>query len=99
METERIKNMEDALGWLESPAVERRRADPEAFALFMDGMGSPQKKRPVVHVAGTNGKGSSAAMTAAVLMAAGYHTGLYTSPYLQTYRERIRINGIPVSEE
>ena len=54
---------------------------------------------PVVHVAGTNGKGSVCAMLSSVLTAAGYRTGLYTSPFLQTYRERIRINGEPVSEE
>lgn len=54
---------------------------------------------PVIHVAGTNGKGSVCAMLSSVLTAAGYKTGLYTSPFLQTYRERIRINGEPISEE
>ena len=54
---------------------------------------------PVIHVAGTNGKGSVCAMLSSVLTAAGYRTGLYTSPFLQTYRERIRINGEPVPEE
>ena len=54
---------------------------------------------PVIHIAGTNGKGSVCAMLSSILTAAGYRTGLYTSPFLQTYRERIRINGIPVSEE
>ena len=54
---------------------------------------------PVVHVAGTNGKGSVCAMLSSVLTAAGYRTGLYTSPFLQTYRERIRINGTPITED
>ena len=54
---------------------------------------------PMIHVAGTNGKGSVCAMLSSVLTAAGYRTGLYTSPFLQTYRERIRINNCPVSEE
>ena len=53
---------------------------------------------PVIHVAGTNGKGSVCAMLSSVLSAAGYRTGLYTSPFLQTYAERVRINGTPVSE-
>ncbi len=53
---------------------------------------------PVIHVAGTNGKGSVCAMLSSVLTAAGYRTGLYTSPFLQTYAERVRINGTPVSE-
>ncbi|MDO5436349.1 MAG: folylpolyglutamate synthase/dihydrofolate synthase family protein [Clostridia bacterium] len=54
---------------------------------------------PVIHVAGTNGKGSTCAMTASVLKEAGYRTGLYTSPFLQIYNERIRINGTPVSDD
>ena len=54
---------------------------------------------PVIHVAGTNGKGSVCAMLSSVLTAAGYRTGLYTSPFLQTYRERIRINNSPIAEE
>ena len=54
---------------------------------------------PVIHVAGTNGKGSVCAMLSSVLTEAGYRTGLYTSPFLQTYRERIRMNGTPISEE
>ena len=54
---------------------------------------------PVIHVAGTNGKGSVCAMLNSILSAAGYRTGLYTSPFLQTYRERIRLNGIPISEQ
>ena len=53
---------------------------------------------PVIHVAGTNGKGSVCAMLSSVLSAAGYRTGLYTSPFLQTYAERIRIDGTPVSK-
>ena len=54
---------------------------------------------PVIHVAGTNGKGSVCAMLNSILTDAGYRTGLYTSPFLQTYRERIRLNGIPIPEE
>lgn len=51
---------------------------------------------PVIHVAGTNGKGSVCAMLCSVLTAAGYRTGLYTSPFLQTYGERVRLNGMPI---
>lgn len=54
---------------------------------------------PVIHVAGTNGKGSTCAMLESVLRHAGYRTGLYTSPFLQAYNERIRINGLPVADE
>jgi len=54
---------------------------------------------PVIHVAGTNGKGSTCAMLESVLRHAGYRTGLYTSPFLQAYHERIRLNGLPISDE
>lgn len=52
-----------------------------------------------IHVAGTNGKGSSSHMLASILQEAGYNVGLYTSPHLKDFRERIRINGTPISEE
>ena len=55
-------------------------------------------KTPCIHVAGTNGKGSTCAMLASVLKAAGYKVGLYTSPFLQHYQERIRLNGVPLTD-
>ncbi len=61
--------------------------------------GQPHKKFSTVHVAGTNGKGSVSHILASVLQSAGYKTGLYTSPHLADFRERIRINGIPVPED
>ena len=57
---------------------------------------NPHRRFPSVHIAGTKGKGSTAAMTASVLQAAGYRTGLYTSPHLHTFRERIRVDGQPI---
>jgi dihydrofolate synthase / folylpolyglutamate synthase len=68
------------------------------FAL-MEELGEPQKKYPIIHVAGTKGKGSVAALCASALKAAGYKTGLYTSPHLWDYVERIQINGEPISHE
>lgn len=59
----------------------------------------PSPKVPVIHVAGTNGKGSTCAMLERVLRCAGYRTGLYTSPFLQAYPERIRLGGVPLSDE
>ena len=56
----------------------------------------PQNKFPCIHIAGTNGKGSTAAMAASILTAAGYRTGLYTSPHLLNFNERIRIDGRPI---
>jgi len=62
-------------------------------------MGTPHLKARSVHIAGTNGKGSTAAMITSVLSASGYTTGLYTSPHLHTWRERIRVDGELISEE
>jgi dihydrofolate synthase / folylpolyglutamate synthase len=56
-------------------------------------LGNPHQQYPVIHVAGTKGKGSTAAMIASSLRAAGYRTGFYTSPHLQEFTERIQING------
>jgi len=66
---------------------------------FCKRLGNPQHSFPSVHIAGTNGKGSSAHSIAAVLQQAGYKTGLYTSPHLRDFTERIRINGKPVGKE
>lgn len=60
---------------------------------LMGKLGNPHLKSRTVHIAGSKGKGSTASMTASVLSAAGYRTGLYTSPHLHLYNERIRING------
>jgi dihydrofolate synthase / folylpolyglutamate synthase len=65
--------------------------DPDRAQRLADFVGSPQNRYPAVHIAGTKGKGSVAAMTAACLRAAGLRVGLYTSPHLQEFRERIRV--------
>jgi dihydrofolate synthase/folylpolyglutamate synthase len=62
-------------------------------------LGNPENKFKTIHIAGTNGKGSTSHMLAAVLQIAGYKTGLYTSPHLKDFRERIRINGEMISEQ
>lgn len=62
-------------------------------------LGSPERKFKSIHVAGTNGKGSTSHMLASVLQASGYKVGLYTSPHLKSFTERIRINGKQVEEE
>jgi len=65
---------------------------------LMDKLDNPHKKIKTIHVAGTNGKGSSSHMIASVLQSAGYKTGLFTSPHLKFFTERIRINGEEISE-
>ena len=66
---------------------------------LLERLGDPQKKLRFIHIAGTNGKGSCAAMTASILKAAGYKTGLYTSPYLYRFNERMQINGRQIEDD
>ncbi|MBQ2893147.1 MAG: bifunctional folylpolyglutamate synthase/dihydrofolate synthase [Oscillospiraceae bacterium] len=68
------------------------------FAL-LEKMGNPQNELKFVHIAGTNGKGSTAAMTASILRKAGYRTGLYTSPYIYTFHERMQVDGEMITDE
>lgn len=100
-------NYRQAISYLESFIdYERRPGDLPKSHFRLDRMrkllvelGNPQDDFKSVHIAGTNGKGSTAAMLAAVLTEAGYKTGLYTSPHLVTFRERIQINGGMITEE
>ena len=75
---------------LESPRI---RLGLERIKNLLDKIGNPEKNLKCVHVAGTNGKGSVCAMIFYVLKEAGYKVGLYTSPHLKKFNERIRING------
>jgi dihydrofolate synthase / folylpolyglutamate synthase len=65
---------------------------------LVNALGNPHRNFPSVHIAGTNGKGSSSNMLAAILQAAGYKTGLYTSPHLKSFTERVKINGLDIPE-
>jgi dihydrofolate synthase/folylpolyglutamate synthase len=67
--------------------------------LLLDRLGRPDRQFRAIHIAGTKGKGSTAAMIESVLRTAGYHTGLYTSPHLHTFRERMRVNNELISKE
>lgn len=82
-----------SVSWLGSkPGLGRTRE-------LLQRMGDPQKKLRFIHIAGTNGKGSTAAMLASVLQRAGYRTGLYTSPYIFRFHERMQVNGREISDE
>src|SRR5580658_3025506 len=69
------------------------------ITILAEDLGQPQRSSPCVHIAGTDGKGSTAAMLESILRAAGLRTGLYTSPHLERINERIRINGENISDE
>ena len=66
---------------------------------MLEKMVNPEKKLKFVHIAGTNGKGSTAAMTASILRKAGYRTGLYTSPYIYRFHERMQVDGLEITDE
>src|ERR1700722_922121 len=73
--------------------------DLDRIRTVLDSLGDPQKKSRFIHVAGTNGKGSTCALIDSALRASGVRTGLYTSPHLVSPRERIQIDGRWISEE
>jgi dihydrofolate synthase / folylpolyglutamate synthase len=70
----------------------------ERITTLLEALGNPERAFEIVQVAGTNGKGSAAAMLASILQAAGRRVGLYTSPHLVSFRERIRLDGAPIPE-
>jgi dihydrofolate synthase/folylpolyglutamate synthase len=82
-----------------TPATPRRKFDLAHMRALMDALGDPQTTFPSVLIAGTNGKGSTAATLASILTVAGYRTALYTSPHLVRVNERIQINGHPISDD
>ncbi|MEO6673624.1 MAG: bifunctional folylpolyglutamate synthase/dihydrofolate synthase, partial [Ginsengibacter sp.] len=67
--------------------------------LLCEAIGNPQNKIKTIHIAGTNGKGSTSHMLASILQQCGYKTGLYTSPHLKDFRERIKIDGRMIAED
>ena len=100
-----MNTYQDTLDWLFSqlPMYQRvggaaYKADLSNTWALMDQLNNPQDHFPAVHIAGTNGKGSVSHMIASVLQTAGYKVGLYTSPHLSDFRERIRINGQMIAE-
>ena len=99
-------NYNQTLAWLFKRLPMYQRVGTPAMRLGLDQMnrlsaalGNPHRSLKCIHIAGTNGKGSTAHMLASVLQTAGYTVGLYTSPHLKDFRERIKINGQPIDKE
>ncbi len=86
-------NYEQAITYIHSVNWAFCKPGLERITALCRALGDPQNKLRFIHVAGTNGKGSTSAMLASILQKAGYCTGLYTSPYIRTFCERIRVNG------
>ena len=97
--TEVIEYLYNRLPMFTRDGASAFKKDLDRTIALCDALDNPQRKFKSIHVAGTNGKGSSSHMLAAILASAGYKTGLYTSPHLVDFRERIRINGEQISEQ
>lgn len=92
-------NYEDAINYIEGRAVFGSRPGFERINALLAALDHPEKGQKYVHVAGTNGKGSVCTATANILTAAGYRTGLFTSPFVSDFRERIQIDGEFIEKE
>ena len=95
----KINNYKEALEYIHSIPKFRRPLGNEKLNRLLESLDKPQRNLRFIHIAGTNGKGSCAAMTAAILAAQGYKTGLYTSPFIEVFNERIQINGKMIDNE
>jgi len=98
-------NYQETLDWMfnqlpmyQTQGASAYKEDLTNTILLANYLGNPEKQLKCIHVAGTNGKGSTSHMLASVLQEAGYKVGLYTSPHLKDYRERIKINGKDIDE-
>lgn len=92
-------NYQECITYLEQVCPRGSSGGKERTAFMAELMGNPQDKLKIIHVAGTNGKGSTSAIMESVLRHAGYRVGLFTSPHLERYEERIQINRNPIPED
>ena len=91
--------VEQALDYIHSVCWKGMMPGLSRITALLEKMGNPHKDMKYIHIAGTNGKGSTAAMSASILRKAGYCTGLYTSPYIYQFGERMQVNGEMITDE
>ena len=92
-------NYESALEYIHAVQWAGHKPGLTRTRTLLAALGDPHKQLRFIHVAGTNGKGSTAAMLASCLQAAGYRVGLYTSPFINRFNERIQVNGQQIPDE
>ena len=97
--TESIHYLYNKLPVFSRNGAKAYKADLKNTIALCNFLGNPENKIKTIHIAGTNGKGSVSHMLAAIFQANGYKTGLYTSPHLKDFRERIKINGELIDQE
>ena len=101
-----MNNYSDVINWMYSQLPFYQRQGSKAYKPnlgrmfdFTNYLGDPQNKIKIIHVGGTNGKGSTSHMIASVLQDANYKVGLYTSPHIKSFRERIKVNGNKIGKK
>ncbi|MBO7352629.1 MAG: bifunctional folylpolyglutamate synthase/dihydrofolate synthase, partial [Lachnospiraceae bacterium] len=92
-------NAQEAIAYIEDYTWSTTRLGLDRTRALLSALGDPQKKLKFIHVTGSNGKGSTCAILDSILRKAGYRTGLYTSPYLVRFNERIKVNGRDIPDE
>lgn len=91
-------NYEETIAYIHATPKFNRILGNALLSKLLQKLDNPQKKLNFIHIAGTNGKGSTAAMLSSILSSAGYKTGMFTSPYIEKFNERIKINNIDISD-
>lgn len=94
-----MKTYKEAREWLEDRKKFGIHPGLERMTMLMEGLGNPERKMKSVHIGGTNGKGSTTAFLRNILEESGMEVGTFTSPYIDTFRERVSVNGKPISED
>lgn len=94
-----MMKIDEAITYIHRTSWQGSRLGLERIRELLDRMGNPQNRLKFIHVAGTNGKGSICAMLSSILTQAGYKTGLYISPYIQRFNERIQVDGVQISDD
>ena len=92
-------NIDETLSYIHAVCWRGSVPGLERIGALLARMGDPQKQMRFIHVTGTNGKGSTCAMMASILRAAGYRTGLYTSPFLIRFNERMQVDGRQITDD
>jgi dihydrofolate synthase/folylpolyglutamate synthase len=98
-QTTRFVTKEDVFSWMEKELAKQIQPGLERMEWMLERLDHPERRLKFIHIAGTNGKGSTAAMIASVLREAEYPTGLFVSPFVIAWNERIQFDGQPISEE
>lgn len=92
-------NIQETMAYIHATEWQGSRPGLSRITALCHALGDPQKKLRAIHIAGTNGKGSTSAMLASILQEEGYRVALFTSPYIYSFGERMQINGVPISDD